>query len=64
MKKNCEKLTKIIKEYTILIPNIINEKYDKLNEISYCKYKTLKFHILENMFLLNIQLKIINQKFF
>ena len=47
MKKNCEKLTKIIKEYTILIPNIINEKYDRLNETIYCKYKTLKFHILE-----------------
>ena len=40
MKKNCEKLTKIIKEYTILIPNIINEKYGKLNETIYCKYKT------------------------
>ena len=40
MKKYCEKLPKIIKEYTILIPNIINEKYGKLNETIYCKYKT------------------------
>ena len=40
MKKYCGELPKIIKENTILIPNLINEKYGKLNETIYCKYKT------------------------
>ncbi len=40
MKKYCGELPKLIKENTIIIPNLINEKYGKLNETIYCKYKT------------------------